>query len=79
MAEIGTCYLESHAGILDKQLEHNASYIQGWLHRLRNDKRFIFSASSQAQKSTDYILNLQQEENEVNPDENGKDTGGGEL
>lgn len=61
VAEIGTCYLESLAGIIDKRFEQNAAYIEGWLKRLRKDKRFIFSASTQAQRATDFILNIKYE------------------
>ena len=60
-AEIGACYLKSHAGIA-MEVENSAAYIQGWLERLKNDKRFIVYASVQAQKAVDYILNTQPEE-----------------
>ena len=56
VAEIGTCYLQSHTGITS-QFEQSSAYIQGWLQRLKNDKRFIFIASNQAQKAIDFILN----------------------
>lgn len=58
-AEMGASYLKSQAGIPIEQLENNAAYIQGWLERLKNDKKFIVYASSQAQKATDYILNME--------------------
>lgn len=58
-AEMGASYLKSHAGIPIEQLENNAAYIQSWLKRLKEDKKFIVYASSQAQKATDYILNIQ--------------------
>jgi antirestriction protein ArdC len=57
VAEIGTCYLQSITGITGEFLQSTA-YIQGWLTKLKNDKRFIFSASSLAQKAIDYILNI---------------------
>jgi len=57
VAEIGTCYLLSFAGI-QGQFQQSTGYIQGWLNKLRNDKRFILSAASQAQKAVDYILNI---------------------
>ncbi len=60
-AEMGASYLKSYAGIPIEQLENNASYIQVWLERLKNDKRFIVHASAQAQKATDYILNIRNE------------------
>ena len=64
-AEMGASYLKSHVGIPIWQLDNNASYIQSWLERLKNDKRFIVHASSQAQKATDYILGIQGEEKEM--------------
>lgn len=58
-AEIGASYLQSIAGIASsKHIENNVAYIQGWLKQLRNDKRFIIYASSQAQRATDFILNV---------------------
>ncbi len=69
-AEMGASYLKSHAGIPIEQLENNASYIQSWLEHLKNDKKFIVYASSQAQKATDYILNIQSVEREVGVYEN---------
>ena len=64
-AEMGASYLKSYAGIPIEHLETNASYIQGWLERLKNDKKIIVHASSQAQKATDYILNIRNEEIEL--------------
>ncbi|MEI6316375.1 MAG: zincin-like metallopeptidase domain-containing protein [bacterium] len=61
VAEIGTCYLQSFTGIT-KEFEQSGAYIQGWLQRLKNDKRFIFTASHQSQKATDFILNVKQNE-----------------
>ncbi|MEZ5016061.1 MAG: zincin-like metallopeptidase domain-containing protein [Flavipsychrobacter sp.] len=56
VAEIGSCYLQSLCDIED-EFEQSAAYIQGWLKVLKNDRRFILSASSQAQKAVDYVLN----------------------
>lgn len=58
VAEIGSCYLQSHVGITD-ELEQSTAYIQGWLSALKNDRRFIFTASTAAQKAVDYILDVQ--------------------
>ncbi len=60
VAEIGTCYLQCFTGITG-QFEQSAAYIQGWLTKLKNDRRFIFSASTAAQKATDFILNKKHE------------------
>jgi antirestriction protein ArdC len=69
-AEMGASYLKSYAGIPVEQLENNAAYIQGWLERLKNDKRFIVHASAQAQKATDYILNIKNEDNNLDVSDN---------
>ena len=56
IAEMGSCYLTSFAGIATKPLDNSVAYIQGWLERLKNDKRILIYAASQAQKAADYIL-----------------------
>ena len=60
-AEMGASYLKSYAGIPIEQLENNAAYIQNWLERLKKYKKFIVYASSQAQKITNFILNISDE------------------
>ncbi len=64
VAELGTCYLTSLTGIAPMTFENNAAYIQGWIERLQNNPSVIVYASTQAQKATDYILNVQPEETE---------------
>lgn len=54
VAEMGSAFLSSHCG-LPAEL-HHASYIDSWLQALRNDKRLIFTAASQAQKAADFLL-----------------------
>ena len=68
-AEMGASYLKNYAGIPIEQLTNNVAYIQGWLERLRKDKKFIVYASSHAQKSVDYILNVRNEEKELSLNE----------
>ncbi|GAB3910078.1 ArdC family protein [Mucilaginibacter boryungensis] len=58
VAEIGACYLSSVAGIINEELENSVAYINGWLKKLRNDKRFVILASGLAQRAADYILNM---------------------
>lgn len=58
IAEIGSAFLCSSAGILEQEIEHSAAYLAGWLEKLRNDKRFIMQASGQAQRAADYIMNV---------------------
>jgi antirestriction protein ArdC len=54
IAEMGSAFLTNHCG-LPGQVQH-ASYIASWLAALRNDKRLIFAAASQAQRAADYLL-----------------------
>ena len=64
-AEIGSCYLTSYAGIAVNGLTNSVAYLQGWLNRLKQDKKFIVYASAHAQKAVDYILNIKHEDNEA--------------
>ncbi|MDB5009199.1 MAG: hypothetical protein JWP45_3592 [Mucilaginibacter sp.] len=57
-AELGACYLNSITGIVQTEFDNSVAYIKGWIEKLKNDKRFIVYASGQAQKATDYILNV---------------------
>lgn len=54
VAEMGSAFLSDYCGLVGR-MQH-ASYIACWLQALRNDKRLIFSAASQAQKAADYLL-----------------------
>jgi antirestriction protein ArdC len=63
-AEMGACYLLSLCGLGNKCIENNAAYIQGWLTKLKNDKRFIIYASVKAQQAVDFILKFTHKENE---------------
>lgn len=66
-AEIGATFLKTRAGISMDKIENNAAYIQHWLTKLRNDKRFIIHASGQAQKAADYILKERDIDKEIEP------------
>ena len=57
-AEIGACYLNSIAGIIYKEFDNSVAYIKGWVDALKNNNRLIVYASGQAQRATDYILNV---------------------
>ncbi len=57
VAELTSCTLCSIAGIeTTRTFTNSASYIQGWLSKLQDDKRFIFKAASQSKKAVEYIL-----------------------
>lgn len=65
VAEMGSAYLSSYAGISNKLLVNNAAYIQGWLGALKNDKRFVILAGGQAQKAVDFIMNVMDDSPDV--------------
>ena len=57
VVELGSASLMNIIGIETKKSFRNSSaYIQNWLSVLRNDIKFIVSASSRAEKAAKYIL-----------------------
>ena len=60
VAELGSAFLINKLGIASsKSFTNSTAYIQSWLRVLKNDKKFIISASSRAEKAVKYILNEQ--------------------
>lgn len=58
VAEIGSANILNILGIeTKKSFRNSTAYIQSWLEVLKNDVRFIVSASSKAEKAVKYILN----------------------
>lgn len=43
---------------LEPMVDSSAAYINGWLAKLKNDKKFVLKAASQAQKAADFILGV---------------------
>ena len=60
VAELAAAYLCAEHRI-SGELQHE-SYIANWIRALEGYSNFIFSASSKAQKASDYIVNRPQEE-----------------
>ena len=56
VAEMGAAFLCGHCQIAERIIDNSAAYIQGWLRRLRNDKRLVVFAAAQAQKAADFVL-----------------------
>ena len=55
--ELSSATLMSVAGLeTPKTFRNSTAYIQNWLQVLRNDNKFIVSASSKAEKAVNYIL-----------------------
>jgi antirestriction protein ArdC len=62
VAEMSAAFLCAYAGIEQSILDNSAAYIAGWLKALKNDKTMLVMAAAQGQKSADYILNKQEEQ-----------------
>ena len=62
VAEFASSMLCGVAGIEQQTIENSAAYIQGWLKRLKNDKKLAIIAAGQAQRAADFILNRQDTE-----------------
>jgi antirestriction protein ArdC len=61
VAEMTAAFLCGTAGIEDTTIANSASYIDGWLSKLRKDKTLLVTAAKDAQRASDYILNTQKE------------------
>lgn len=60
VAEVGSAQLMNIVGIeTTRSFRNSTAYIQSWLKVLRNDNKFIVSASSKAEKAVNYILGNQ--------------------
>lgn len=58
VAELGSANLMNMIGIeTDKSFRNSSAYIQSWIKVLKNDVKFIVSASSKAERAINYILN----------------------
>ena len=62
VAELGSAFLCADLDITPETREDHAAYIATWLKVLKDDKRFIFSAASHAQRAADYLHGLQRRE-----------------
>lgn len=60
-AELGAAFLSSELSITTPERKDHAAYIANWLTVLRNNKKFIFSAASEASKAVDYYKSQQPE------------------
>jgi antirestriction protein ArdC len=60
VAEIGASYLLGLCGI-QNTLDNTAAYLEHWLKLAKTDNSYILSASVQAQKAVNYLLNTQNE------------------
>lgn len=56
VAELGAAFTLGQLGMIDATIENHASYVQSWIKVLKDDKKAIFTAASQAAKAADFIL-----------------------
>lgn len=59
VAELGAAFLCADLGLALEPREDHAAYIASWLEVLKDDKRFIVSAASHAQRAVDHLHGLQ--------------------
>jgi antirestriction protein ArdC len=59
VAELGSAFLSADLDLTPEVREDHASYIASWIKVLKNDKRAIFTAASQAQRAADFLHGLQ--------------------
>ena len=62
VAEMGASFLGGFSGILDHTIDNAAAYLRGWINALRGDSKLIVKAAAQAQRATDYLMNIKFEE-----------------
>lgn len=62
IAEMGATFLCGQAEIAEGMIENSASYLNGWLKLLQQDKSLIVQAAAQAQKAADFILGVRHED-----------------
>lgn len=59
IAELGSTNILNMLGLeTTNSFRNSTAYIQSWLRVLKNDVKFIVSASSKAEKAVKYILNI---------------------
>jgi antirestriction protein ArdC len=56
IAEMGAAFLCAALGVSPTVREDHASYIASWLKVMREDKRAVFKAATEAQKAADWVL-----------------------
>ena len=58
VAEMGAAFLCGHCGIEAATIENTAAYLNGWLRKLRDDRKLVIVAAAQAQRAADCILGV---------------------
>ncbi len=56
VAEITACYLAAETGVPNRSMENHNRYLASWLQKMQTDPKWIFHASTQASKVSDFLL-----------------------
>ena len=62
VAEFCASFLNYQSGILDRTIDTSASYLQGWMKRIKENPSMLILAAQQAQKASNYILGVKEVE-----------------
>jgi len=65
VAELGAAFLCADLELTLKARNDHASYIASWLKALKDDKRAVFHAATQAQRAVDFLQSLRKEQIKV--------------
>ncbi len=65
-AEIAASFLAAELGVPQgESLENHVAYLQSWMTEMKDDPSYIFKASTQASKVTDFLLAFTHQPEEV--------------
>ncbi len=64
VAELSSAFLCGITGIIPATVDNSAAYIQGWLKRLKDDKKLIVIAAAKAQKAANWITGERNRDND---------------
>jgi antirestriction protein ArdC len=68
IAEMSSCFVSAELDIPNgESLENHAAYLKSWLEGMRGDVSYIFKASTQASKTTDFLLGFVRAPEAVEP------------
>jgi antirestriction protein ArdC len=65
VADIGAGFVAGYLGYEYQFSKDNLAYLKSWLKVLKNDKRAIFKACSEAQRAFDYLMSFQHQRKEA--------------
>ena len=65
IAEITACYIAEELKLPNRNMDNHNAYLAGWLKSMEDDPKWIFQASTQASKATDFLLGFNDKQNQV--------------